>query len=413
MIYDVKELTSCRICNSKFYKKKLKLNDTPIANELYPNKEGSLLADKIPLVVVMCKMCKHIQLKHIVSKKRLFDNYVYSSSTSSFFQDHFKNLSNILKNNYLEKGVIIEVGSNDGYFLNELTKNNFTAVGIEPSKELYNLSKKYNVNVINDYLGEQSVNKVLKKYGQADIVVGNNVFAHIEKLPESFLLVNKMLKNSGLFIIEVANFNKILEDGIFDTIYHEHMSYHTIFGFIQLSRQCGFAIKNVFDIPSHGGSFRFILEKTDSFYISQNVIEKINNEGVDIKSFKKIEKTINKKKKDLQKIIKNKYKDYKIIGYGAPAKLVTFMYQMFADSFNIEYVVDDNEMKQNKYIPGLGYKIISYDNLHNIIKKYEKVVFIIFPWNLSEEIIEKIKKIECDKISIIKAFPVVESLDIK
>lgn len=407
----VKKIQSCRVCGSNFYQKKLNLLPTPPANNLCTSFKKSIKSKKIPLSVVMCKKCKHIQLEYIVSPKHLFKNYLYASSQSDFFKNHFKQFAKDLKDYVPEGSLVVEVGSNDGYLLNELKNNNFIPVGIEPSKKLCLISKQYDTNVINNYLCSKSIKKIKSKYGAADVVLGNNVFAHIDNILESFLLVNQLLKNNGIFIIEVADFNKIVKDGIFDTIYHEHMSYHTVSGIVELAKRSGFSLKDVVDISSHGGSLRFLFEKNDSFYISDKVKEKIKKENVSIKSFYTIEKNIKQKQYDLNNIIEGNFYDYEIIGYGAPAKLVTLMHQMGIKT-NIRYVIDDNALKQNKYVPGLGYMVISLDQAKKYLLNKDKVLLIVFPWNLSDEIISKIKMLKHDNIYVLKIFPKVEYIEI-
>ena len=130
-------LENCRLCESEFYKKSLKLIDTPLANELYKSKDLAKKADRFPLELVMCESCRHVQLRHIVDPKRLFDNYVYKSGTSSFFRKHFKDLANSIAIKYKEKnGYVLEVGSNDGILLDELTSHGIRCIGVEPSSNL-------------------------------------------------------------------------------------------------------------------------------------------------------------------------------------------------------------------------------------------------------------------------------------
>ena len=224
-----KTLDKCRLCSGPFYQKSLKLKDTPPANELYASREQARAADKFPLEVVMCTECKHAQLKHIVNTKRLFDDYVYKSGTSSFFKQHFDKLAEQVVSKFPIQSYVLEIGSNDGILLRSFENREVKSIGVEPSAFLANECISSNLTVYNSYFNQQVVNEILTTHGHASIVIGNNVFAHIEDLNEAFKNVANVLNPTGMFIFEVAHFKYIYTIGIFDTIYHEHMSYHTAF----------------------------------------------------------------------------------------------------------------------------------------------------------------------------------------
>ena len=187
-----------------FYNKTLRLKDTPPANELYPTRKAAREAQKFPLELVMCSKCKHVQLKHIVNPKRLFDDYVYKSGTSNFFINHFDKLAELISSKYPVNSYVLEVGSNDGILLTSLIKRNIKAVGVEPSEYLAKECIGNNQVVYNSYFDGKTVNEILSTHGKASIVIGNNVFAHIEDLKEAFKNVSMMLDSNGLFIFEVA-----------------------------------------------------------------------------------------------------------------------------------------------------------------------------------------------------------------
>jgi len=262
-----KTLNKCRLCSGSFYQKTLKLKDTPPANELYATREQARTADKFPLEVVMCSECKHVQLKHIVSPKRLFDDYIYKSGTSSFFTQHFDKLAEQIISKFPITSYVLEVGSNDGILLRSLENREVKSIGVEPSTFLANECISSNQIVYNSYFNQQIVKEILKTHGTASIVVGNNVFAHIEDLNEAFKNVAKVLNPTGMFIFEVAHFKYIYTIGIFDTIYHEHMSYHTAFSMEKFAKNFGFKIVNIEEIPSHGGSLRFFLSKDQNMKV--------------------------------------------------------------------------------------------------------------------------------------------------
>lgn len=408
-----RQLNCCRICKAPFFPETLKLMDTPLANELYSSRESSLDAEAFPLELVMCSLCSHIQLRDIVSPERLFSNYVYRSGTSTFFRKHFFDLAQELSNLVPKGSLVVEVGSNDGFLLGQLESCGLKAVGIEPSEQLASLSRSLGFSVKTGYLSTDLAQEVTKEYGTVSAVVGNNVFAHIDDLLDAFLIVNEMLTNNGLFMFEVADFASLVKNGLFDTIYHEHMSYHTVKGLLKLAELSNFSIEKVDEIEPHGGSLRFLLRKDGREAIaSASVIQRVameNDEGLDHpKVFKTIKGGILKKRESLSEALAENSGVLKFVGYGAPAKLVTFCYQMGLGPQSLEYVIDDNELKQGLFIPGLGYSIVSSSYLerrfHSEWENYA-ISFLIFPWNLSLEIEDRLRVWAPPGSTIIKAFP--------
>jgi len=415
-------LTNCRLCSGEFFQKTLKLKSTPPANELYSTQEGAKAAEKFPLEVVMCQECRHVQLKHIVNPKRLFDDYIYKSGTSRFFNDHFDNLASVLVSEFKVDNYVLEVGSNDGILLASLAKRGIKSIGIEPSNFLAKECIKNNLNVYNSYLDQRVVNEIIKSHGQASIVLGNNVFAHIDDMKTAFKNVFELLDGSGIFIFEVAYFKYILIDGLFDTIYHEHMSYHTATALENFALETGFKLFRIEEIPSHGGSLRFYLSKDQSRPIDQSV-EKIKKEEInlglnEVDVLSLIEEKIKKTKVGAEimlKEIRMKPNDV-FVGYGAPAKVVTFLAQMEMEDMDLIGIIEDNLDKQSKFLPGSGFAINSLEEIKKSIRKNGTkdlcINFLIFPWNLKSEIIEKLGKWAPRNSNAVVFFPSVEKVKI-
>ena len=415
-------LTNCRLCSGEFFQKTLKLKSTPPANELYSTKEGAKAAEKFPLEVVMCQECRHVQLKHIVNPKRLFDDYIYKSGTSRFFNDHFDNLASVLVSEFKVDNYVLEVGSNDGILLAALAKRGIKSIGIEPSDFLAKECIKNNLNVYNSYLDQRVVNEIIKSHGQASIVLGNNVFAHIDDMKTAFKNVFELLDDLGIFIFEVAYFKYILIDGLFDTIYHEHMSYHTATALEKFALETGFKLFRIEEISSHGGSLRFYLSKDQSRPIDQSV-EKIKKEEInlglnEVDVLSLIEEKIKKTKVGADIMLKEiRMKPNEVfVGYGAPAKVVTFLAQMEMEDMDLIGIVEDNFDKQSKFLPGSGFAINSLEEIKKSITKNKTkdlcINFLIFPWNLKSEIIEKLGKWAPRNSNAVVFFPSVEKVKI-
>jgi SAM-dependent methyltransferase len=357
-----------------------------------------------------------------VSPKRLFDDYVYKSGTSRFFNDHFDNLASTLVAEFKVDNYVLEVGSNDGILLASLAKRGIKNIGIEPSSFLAKECVNNNLNVYNSYLDSKVVAEIIQSHGHASIVLGNNVFAHIDDMRTAFKNVFDLLGNSGVFIFEVAHFKYILMDGLFDTIYHEHMSYHTAIALEKFALETGFKLFRIEEIPSHGGSLRFYLSKDKDQLIDQSV-EKIINEEVnlglnEVEVLSLIEEKINNTKLATDIMLKEigVTPNEVFVGYGAPAKVVTFLAQMDMEDMDLIGIIEDNIDKQSKYLPGSGFAINSLEEIQrSIIKNGSKelcINFLIFPWNLKSEIIEKLGKWAPKNSNAVVFFPSVEKVKI-
>ena len=418
----IKTLSNCRLCTGNFFEKTLKLKSTPPANELYPTKDSAKKAEKFPLEVVMCQKCRHVQLKHIVSPKRLFDEYVYKSGTSKFFNEHFDNLALKIASEFQVNKYVLEVGSNDGVLLTSLNKRGIKSIGIEPSEYLAKECINRNLNVYNSYLDETTVVKIIQSHGKASIVLGNNVFAHIEDMKGAFKNVFDLLEDSGIFIFEVAHFKYILTDGLFDTIYHEHMSYHTATALESFATASGFKIFRIEEISSHGGSLRFYLSKNHD-KLKEPSVELIKNDELklglnQVEALSLIEDKIKETKESAARMIKDigLGDNTVFVGYGAPAKVVTFLAQMELEEINLIGVIEDNVEKQNRFLPGSGFAIKSLGEMKKLISVNESnevfLNFLIFPWNLKKEIVEKLSKWVPKNSNAVVFFPKVEKVEI-
>ena len=396
---DFKELKSCRLCGSVFYSEVLELRKSPLANELYNSKVAAQNADKFPLTLAMCSNCKHVQLRHIVNPERLFASYVYRSGTSQSFQIHFDELAEKIVQQHGSDIKVLEIGSNDGTLLKSLRDRGVDAVGIEPSESLCKLSKDMNLNVVHGMLDNDTIEKSLPGDIKAQIIVANNVFAHIDDMPNALALISSNIELGGSFIFEVAHLKSLIENSLFDTIYHEHMSYHSVLSLIPFLQSQNFSIYRVEEIPTHGGSIRIFARKVsdkDWTNIDVEILKIIDSEiriGLDSPQLLvKLSESIDQIRTSSISLLSELENSYELFGYGAPAKLVTFMNELGLESLPFVGVVDDNEDKQSKFLPGSGIEIVPSKDLVEQAKKSKRAIaVVIFPWNLKDEIITKLQ----------------------
>jgi SAM-dependent methyltransferase len=415
-----RELSFCRICGGQFYDATIKLKDSPLANELYLTEADAINADLFPLVVVQCQACKHIQLKHIVDPERLFLNYVYASGTSETFRNHFNELASRLSS-LMPGGLVLEVGSNDGTLLEALTQKGMRAIGVEPSQKLAEMSKEKCEAVYAGFLNKDLSKILLDEYGEFDFVVGNNVFAHIDDLVGAFKAAEKILKPNGTLVFEVAHALKLVELNLFDTIYHEHMSYHTVISLEIFMRKFGFLITEVEEINMHGGSIRVFCEKKSlredlpikvQEIASREVLAGLENANW-MASFNA---HLGQLYLETKNAINAEPPNTIWFGYGAPAKAVTFINEFGLEQLGLIGIIDDNAGKQGKYLPASGIKVVSQTEMESSLipnLKPMPINCVIFPWNLSNEITVKLKSLSKHALKIVWFLPSYREVEIK
>ena len=392
------ELTKCRLCDGAFSSGKLELASTPPANELYESQVSAKNCERFPLVLVLCDTCKHLQLKYIVSPDRLFSNYIYKSGTSAVFREHFNNLAALIASEVLAGSKVLEIGSNDGKLLEYLQEKGLDAFGLEPSEGLVSESKSNGLSVYQGFLTNDFVKLFREEHGDANVIVANNVFAHIADMNQAMIDIGNLLDPEGVFIFEVAHLLSLVKNGYFDTIYHEHMSYHSIFSLEQFLNSHGFGLHRVQAISTHGGSIRVVAKRLPIVspfegeiheLVAQEESYGINSDQVLIKISEKI-KNLNSLTSDFCSTLTG---SEFIFGYGAPAKVVTFLSEMNLETLDIRAVVDDNPDKQDKFLPGSGFPILSLEAVQQLILEAKgPVICLIFPWNLGEELLMKLSQ---------------------
>ena len=295
----------CRSCGKTNLKRVVSLGYQPLANNLLNRKDEK--HELYPLEVNYCPECHNCQLSVAVDPKKMFSNYLYTSSTSSSFRSHFiKTAKNYTKQFKLKpkKSYIIDIGSNDGVALKPFKDLGFKKIlGIEPAKNLAKLANKNKIKTFNGFLENKNLKKIK---GNADLILASNVFAHSDKLKEMADSMFKLLKKSGTIIIEVQYLLNTLQDLTFDNIYHEHYNYWSLTSLVNFFNQFNSTIYKVERINTHGGSIRIYIKKEKKIKIEKNVKELLKEEEIfGIKKYKTYQdfgEKINKLKKN---VIKN------------------------------------------------------------------------------------------------------------
>ena len=374
----------CRSCGNSKLKRIVSLGYQPLANNLINKKDEK--CELYPLEVNYCEKCYNCQLSVAVDPKKMFSNYLYTSSTSKIFRDHFiiaakkycKELKLNKKNSY-----IIDIGSNDGVALKPFLDLGFKKVlGIEPAKNLAKLANKNKIKTFNGFLDKKNIKKIKKN---ADLILASNVFAHSDKLKEMAECMFSLLSKKGTIILEVQYLLNTLKDLTFDNIYHEHYNYWSLTSLTYFFNQFGAKIYRSEKIDTHGGSIRVYIKKDKKVKIEQSVKKMLKEEEIfGIKDFKTYQKFGEKVYKIRENVLKNikklKDKNKLIIGYGAPAKATTAL-NFFGISKEIDFIVEDNKLKHNKFIPGVKIPIKNKSHI-----KDKKNILLVLAWNFYSDI---------------------------
>jgi len=374
----------CRSCGNVDLKRVVSLGYQPLANNLLNKKEEK--CELYPLEVNYCAKCHNCQLSVAVDPKKMFTNYLYTSSTSKSFREHFINAANkYIKDFKLnkKKSYIIDIGSNDGVALKPFKDLGFKKIlGIEPAKNLAKLANKNKIKTFNGFLEKSTLNKIKKK---ADLILASNVFAHSDKLKEMAECMFKLLSKNGSIIIEVQYLLNTLKDLTFDNIYHEHYNYWSLTSLINFFNHHEARIYRVERINTHGGSIRVYIKKGKKIKIENSVKILINEEekfGIKkYKTYQNFAKKVYQIRENVRKnILKLKANNKRIIGYGSPAKATTSL-NFFGISSEINFIVEDNKFKHGKFLPGMKIPILSKQEIK------EKVDYIlVLAWNFFDEI---------------------------
>ena len=360
----------CRSCDNTRLERVVSLGNTPLANNLLEdeNQEDELY----PLQMNFCPKCYNCQLSHSVPREKMFDSYLYVSSTTDVFRKHFKDTADLLCDEFgLDKNsFVIDIGSNDGVFLKPLQEKGISVCGVEPAKNLAKMANDNNVWTIEGYFEDAEVLDRIEMQEQcpeADLITAFNVFAHSDNLKVITLNAFDLLKKDGTFVIEVQYLLDTIRDLTFDNIYHEHYNYWSVLSLKNFFENLGLQVSKVQHVDTHGGSIRvYVTEKTQN--VDESVDKFIKEElefGLDkLETYREFEKRIQEcKEETVRKINDMKENGDVIVGYGSPAKATTVLNYYGIDNQVIDYIIEDNELKHDKLLPGVRIPIKGKDDV--------------------------------------------------
>ena len=390
------EKKDCICCGKSNLSLVLDLNNQPLANSYH--KEDEVL-EEYPLGLNLCDNCYHLQLTHIVDPDLLFKNYLYCSGTTQTLRDNFEWFSNFVLEDAPVCKTVLDIACNDGTQLDCFKAKGVETYGIDPAENLYELSSK-NHDVKCEYFDSVFFGHLF------DVIIAQNVFAHNSD-PKKFLddCCELMDDDSRLYI--QTSQAHMVQNNQFDTVYHEHISFFNINSFNELVKRTNLNLIDVIKTPVHGVSYLFVLSKKKmNEHRVQNLIDTERETGLySKKTYDDYKRNILNIVESFKKVVKHVQSEYPVIGYGAAAKGNTFL--NFAD-IKLDYVIDDNELKQGLYTPGTNIEIKSVE----LLKEYsedDRILFVPLAWNFYDEIRKRIKIVRDNKNDrFLKYFPNIE-----
>jgi SAM-dependent methyltransferase len=375
--------TTCRLCGGPNLKKVLALGQTPLANAFVPGEALNRVQPVFPLDVYLCRNCAHAQLLDVVDASVLYKDYVYVSGTSPVFVQHFKDYARQIVERFAPpaNALVVEIGSNDGTLLHCFKEHGLRVLGVDPAEEITRKTVASGIDAILGFFTPALAREIRSVRGPASVIAANNVMAHIDDLTGVMDGIRHLLAPDGVFVFEVSYLVDVVEKTLFDTIYHEHLDYHTVKPLIGFFQRCGLELIGVARVDTHGGSLRGLVQLAGG---PRQVDPSVGLHGPE--AFLRLARQIEGVKSELVGLLRRVTQEGKrIAGFGAPAKATTLMYSLGIEPGMIEFIVDDSPLKQGLYTPGMHIPVLPARALYDKRPDY----LVVLAWNFAQAIMRK------------------------
>lgn len=381
---------ACRICANPVLLPVVSLGDSPLANNLL-TADSKHAAEFYPLEMVYCPTCHLCQLSYVTPPEKMFKHYVYVTSTTATFKQHFSSYADTLIEHFHlnAQSLIVDIGSNDGLLLSHLKERGARVMGIEPAENIVEIARRNGIDTLCDFFTESAVNDILRIKGKADVITANNVFAHISNISDVVKNVKLLLKDNGVLCIEVQYLLDTIQKLTFDNIYHEHLSYFSLLALDEFFRRNDMELFNVQHVASHGGSLRVFAQRKGAAHALQPAVAETlaaeRQAGLErYETYQRFAQEVHAIKMRFKNFISAvRSQGKRIVGYGAPAKATTFLNFCGIDRSSIEYIIEDNALKHGMIVPGANIPIVSREHFEKDKPDYVAVL----AWNFAEEIL--------------------------
>ncbi len=382
---------SCRFCGTDLEHTFADLGMSPLANSNLEPDQLSCVEHFYPLHAYVCHRCFLVQVEELKEPSEIFTEYAYLSSYSDSWVQHAKRYVSMITErlNLSKKNQVVEIASNDGYLLQFFLERGIPVLGIEPAAKIARGAQQKEVPTLVKFFSTETAKTLVSSGMQADLLIGNNVLAHVPALNDFVEGLRIMLSLEGVITLEFPHLLKLIGERQFDTIYHEHFSYFSLSTVIRVLAHHNLVIFDVDELPTHGGSLRIYARHSEDITkpIEARVLELLNREEVkglnSLATYNSFAEDVRASKRELLSfLIEQKNAARTIVGYGAPAKGNTLLNYCGIRSDFIDYVVDRSPYKQGRFLPGTHIPIYHPDRIAQTKPDY----LLLLPWNLRDEI---------------------------
>lgn len=371
---------------------------SPLANSYLKPSQLNHMEPFYPLHVYVCERCFLVQLVAVTKAEEIFSDYAYFSSYSDSWVEHARTYTEIVTQRFAlnSKSLVVEIASNDGYLLQFFGKKGIPVLGIEPARNVAEESLRRGIPTLIRFFGEETARDLAAEGKRADLIVGNNVLAHVPDLNGFVRGLKILLSDQGAITLEFPHLMRLMEDNQFDTIYHEHFSYFSLITIRNLFARHGLKVFDIEELSTHGGSLRVYAchEENARRPVGDRVhclIQQETKAGFTSLDhyFSFGERVKETKRKFLDFLVTAKREGKSVVGYGAPAKGNTLLNYCGVRTDFIDYTVDRSPHKQGHFLPGTHIPIYSPDRIRETKPHY----LLLLPWNLKDEIMEQMAHI--------------------
>ena len=384
---------NCRLCKSTNIELGLSLAATPPANAFVQKHQLAEPQPTFPLDIYFCHDCAHVQLPVVVNPSILFRNYVYVSGTSPVFVRHFEDYAaSLLRKFPIQNGaLVVDIGSNDGTLLRFFKAKGCSVLGVDPARNIAATATQAGIETWPEFFNSRIAEKIRREKSGAAIITANNVLAHIDDLDEIVRGVKALLDDNGVFAFEVSYLGDVIRNNLFDTIYHEHLCYHSVKPLLPFFEKHEMRVLETAAVPSHGGSLRCLVGRKNCVHPTgpsvAAFVKKETAQGLhQFATLKHFGERIGRLKIELQSLLqKLRSQGKSIAGFGAPAKMTTLMYHFNIGADLVDFIVDDSPLKQGLYSPGSHIPVKPAAEIYSKQPDY----LLLLAWNFADTIIKQ------------------------
>jgi SAM-dependent methyltransferase len=405
-------VTACRACGAPLTVTMADLGMQPPSNAFLASMAQAKDEKRYPLRAKVCELCKLVQVDYDVAPEELFSNYVYFSSYSEDWLAHAKTYCEMARRRFTldSHSLVVELASNDGYLLKNFVQSGIPVLGIDPSDTVAAAAQKIGVPTLVEFFGEHLAKELEREGRQADLIIANNVLAHVPQLNDFVAGIAVLLKPEGTATIEFPHLLKLIEQAEFDTIYHEHYSYLSLYAIERVFGRHGLRIHDAEVLPTHGGSLRIFASHArrpdlrDSATLLSLRAQEAAAGLADLDTYRRFAERVEACRRSVLDFFAQTKREGKVVAaYGAAAKGNTLLNFCAATRADISMVADRNPHKQSKLLPGTHIPVVSPEELMRAAPHY----VLILPWNLQDEIMRQLAGIRAWGGRFVTAVPVV------